>query len=262
MKNKKTLYNSIGTTYDVTRKSDPTIVSILKQHLNCSAKDRVLDIGCGSGNYTIALHKAGVNIEGIDISEAMLESAKSKCSSVKWYNGDVCYLPFEKEVFNGAIFILVTHHICHLLPAFQEAFRVINKGRCVIMTATPEQMKGYWLWEYFPMMMQSGSNLMKSYEELSTLLRESGFSNITQDKFFITNELQDLFLASGKYQPEIYLDSAVRNGISSFHISSNTKEIHSGLAKLKLDIESGIINEVITKYESDAGEYSFIIAEK
>ena len=41
-------------------------------------------------------------------------------------------------------------HFAELLPVFQEAHRVLERGRFVILTATPVQMQSYWLNEYFP----------------------------------------------------------------------------------------------------------------
>ncbi|MEI6021571.1 MAG: class I SAM-dependent methyltransferase, partial [Bacteroidota bacterium] len=66
---------------------------------------------------------------------------------------------------------------------------------------------------------------------------DAGFENIRQEKFFVTNDLQDLFLYSGKCRPEIYMDPSVRAGISSFHLSVYGDEVENGLAKLKQDID-------------------------
>ena len=38
-----------------------------------SPGDRVLDVGCGMGRYTFALADRGLAVEGIDLSEALLE---------------------------------------------------------------------------------------------------------------------------------------------------------------------------------------------
>jgi hypothetical protein len=49
---------------------------------------------------------------------------------------------------------------------------------------------------------------------------DAGFKNIIQETFFVTNDLQYLFLQSGKYRPEIYFDKNVRDGISSFQLAT------------------------------------------
>ncbi|MEM0372609.1 MAG: class I SAM-dependent methyltransferase [archaeon] len=66
-------------------------------------KGRVLDVGCGTGFSMKALQDAGFNAAGIDISEAMLEIARSKGFNVM--RADFRSLPFENESFDAIISI-------------------------------------------------------------------------------------------------------------------------------------------------------------
>ena len=68
---------------------------------------------------------------------------------------------------------------------------------------------------------------------------------------------QDLF-----FRPNFYLDPQVRAGISTFAIEENFNEIQFGCGKLQNDIETGNIDKVITSYESDLGDYAFIVCSK
>lgn len=259
---KKAIYNTIGKTYDTTRCADPFVVERLLANLKAKSGGKYLDIACGSGNYTGALHKNGLLIEGIDVSEEMLNKARRKYPTISWHNGDAKALPFKNNSFDGATCILATHHIKDINAAFQEAYRVIGNGCFIIFTAPPEQMENYWLREYFPKMIENGMKDMEGFSKLHAVLATAGFKNIRQEKFFVTENLQDLFLYSGKYRPEIYLDPSVRAGISSFQLSVNGSEVEYGLIKLEQDIKSGRIKEVIASYESDSGDYSFVIGEK
>ena len=63
----------------------------------------------------------------------------------------------------------------------------------------------------------------------------------------VTNELQDLFLYSGKHRPDLYLDPAVRDNISSFANLAPVSELQDGLALLASDIQTGTVTSVITK---------------
>jgi hypothetical protein len=74
----------------------------------------------------------------------------------------------------------------------------MDKGRFVIFTDFPEQMERYWLCHYFPEMMQRSCPKMPSKELVLKSLQLAGFEIESIAPFFVTNQLQDLFLHSGK----------------------------------------------------------------
>lgn len=256
------VYNEIGKTYDHTRRADPEILTKLIEHLSPNKEGHYLDVGCGSGNYTNAIFKNGFHISGIDISEEMLEKARKKNSHINWFLGDAKNLLFHDNQFDGATCILATHHIVDIDKAFQEVFRVMNKGHFVLFTAFPEQMTSYWLYHYFPNMMDTASKKMHRYDEISAALNNAGFEDVRADKYFVTNDLQDMFLQSGKYKPHIYLDPFIRSGISTFALEKNEEEVMNGCNKIQQDICSGYIHKVIEAYESTGGDYAFVICTK
>jgi ubiquinone/menaquinone biosynthesis C-methylase UbiE len=55
---------------------------------NTRKPKKILEIGCGTGNYTKILLERGYEITGVDISENMLKTAKEKCNS-KFIKGDI-----------------------------------------------------------------------------------------------------------------------------------------------------------------------------
>jgi ubiquinone/menaquinone biosynthesis C-methylase UbiE len=256
------LYDTIGKTYDHTRKADAHIVDLILQYLSPDKHGLYLDVGCGSGNYTHALAERELNICGVDISQEMLAKARRKNPNLSWTLGDAKQLPFIDRFFDGAVCILATHHIQDIEKAFQEIFRVMKAGNFVIFTAFPEQMENYWLKEYFPLMMKKANQKMADLKRFSTALLDAGFQNIQVEKFSISNELQDWFLHAGKYRPEIYLDASVRAGISTFAIEENREEVVDGCEHMRQDIESGQIKQVIQSYESELGDYAFVTCSK
>ncbi len=50
-------------------------------------------------------------------------------------------------------------------------------------------------------MFEDGKKKMLSFNRLSDLLKNAGFEAVTSENFFVTEDLQDLFLQSGKYRP-------------------------------------------------------------
>lgn len=255
-------YNTIGKTYDATRCADPNIAAKLFELLELKPGNHCLDVACGSGNYTAALSHFGLNMTGIDVSEEMLTKARAKHPQVQWTHGDARELPFENNQFSGVVCTLATHHIPNLEKAFSEVHRVMNKGNFVIFTMTPQQMQHYWLHHYFPTLMEKSDKPMKNFDELSSLLTQAGFSTVRFEPFFVTHELQDLFLGSGKYKPEIYLNPTVRDNISSFRLFAHSEEITTGLAKLEDDIKTGKIKKIIADSENSLGDCLWVVASK
>jgi len=49
----------------------------------------VLDAGCGTGRVGRELHRRGVDVVGVDLDAEMLETARARCPSVSWIEGDL-----------------------------------------------------------------------------------------------------------------------------------------------------------------------------
>lgn len=256
-------YDQIGISYNNTRKADHYLLGRMIHFLKADHVGTYLDIGCGTGNYTIEFSKRGVKMIGIDPSEAMLSIARSRNSNVEWRNGKAEAITLADASVDGILAVLTTHHWNNQDKGYAELGRVMKPGsRLVIFTATPEQMRSYWLSHYFPTMLRDAGKQMLSFETIDANLRKAGFTSITSEKYFVTNDLQDLFLQSGKHNPAIYLDENVRRGISSFSTAKNPDEVTSGLNQLREDIATGKIEDVMRKYDSDVGDYLFVAAQK
>jgi len=258
----KALYDQLGTAYDATRRADPYVVKRLAHHLVTERPGNYLDVACGTGNYTIAIATTGVNMTGVDQSALMIEQARAKESSVRWHVADATSLPFPDNFFTGALCTLAIHHFRDIPAAFRETFRALVGGRFVLFTSTPEQMYGYWLNEYFPVALARSCAQMPSFEYVSEALRGAGFTNVRTESYEVREDLQDLFLYSGKHRPAFYLSPRVRAGISTFSNLTDRDELESGCRKLAADIQSGRIGEVINSYRHEGGDYLFVVAEK
>lgn len=256
------LYNSIGEKYTITRSADPSITSTLAQFVELNNGYRFLDVACGTGNYTAALAKIGGCWHGIDISEIMLKKAAKRTSNIQWVMADVNSIPFAARSFSGAICSLAIHHFPELLRPFQEIWRVIDQGKFVIFTAFPEQMRNYWLCHYFPEMMEKSCQNMPPKESIVKALQAAGFEVEQTTPFHVTNQLQDLFLYSGKHRPDIYFDPVVRANISSFATLCTDTELMEGLEMLRGDLDSSKFDQIAQKYSASMGDYAYIIAKK
>ncbi len=81
---------------------------------------RVLDVACGTGNYSFFLAKKGFFVEGIDISETAISIAKSKlstldssCSHPYFRSMDIFDIPFR---FAGKFDLIFDYSLFHHIP--------------------------------------------------------------------------------------------------------------------------------------------------
>lgn len=254
------LYDTIGVDYDATRSADPYILSRLLHHLRPCNDALYLDVGCGTGNYTVAMQDAGVSVVGMDISATMLAQARGKGRSIQWLRARAEAIPFKDGTFAGASCIFVHHHMADPLRAFKEVRRALRaNARLVLFNGTVEQTRHAWLCEYFPRMMADAAAPFERYE-VNRMLEAAGFKIEGLEPYSVTEDLCDWFLMCGKKSPERYLDPRVRAGISCFAASPHQQEMEQGLERLRFDIASGRIAEVIRSYDWDGGDYTFTIA--
>jgi ubiquinone/menaquinone biosynthesis C-methylase UbiE len=261
-----TKYDTIGVGYDGTRRADPRIADRLLALLQPSrTAGRFLDVACGTGNYTSYLAGAGLAMTGVDQSDTMLAVARAKCPGGEWHRASADALPFADATFLGAVCTNAVHHFDNLPLAFREIARVLcADGRFVILTSTPEQMRSYWLNAYFPAAMRQAIEEMPSRDVVEAALTEGGMRLIDADPYAVPRDAADLFLYAGKYRPALYLDPAVRAGISTFAVA-DARRTARGVERLRRDIETGQIDHVMDTYRKNntaAGDYIFYTAQR
>lgn len=99
--------------------------------------DKILDVGCGTGEMSLLLAEMGHHVTGIDLSYEMLSIARSKANArnlkVVFEPGDAESLLFEDETFD----VVINRHLLWTLPnpkkALLEWKRVIRKGGLIII---------------------------------------------------------------------------------------------------------------------------------
>lgn len=256
-------YDKIGTHYNRTRSADPQLVATMWKLLGEPSGSKILDVGCGTGNYTIALKKLGGNMHGIDSSATMLKQAMTTDPRIDWQIGEAENVQLEAQSFDGAIASLTLHHWNSLKEGFDNIYSALRPGaRFVIFTSTSEQMKHYWLGHYFPQMMQESLQQMPSKMAVTSGLLAAGFTIESEVPYTVHPQLEDHFLYSGKLAPNRYLDPEFRAGISSFQLFCTEEELTSGLKAIEEDLKEGSIYKRIRESEHLEGDYLFIQAIK
>jgi ubiquinone/menaquinone biosynthesis C-methylase UbiE len=86
---------------------------------------RVLDIGCGTGNHLLLLYRLGLDVTGLDASAYMVDIARSRLGNKASLKvGKVEDLPFEDNEFDLSILIFTLEFLDDPLVALREAGRV------------------------------------------------------------------------------------------------------------------------------------------
>ncbi len=101
--------------------------------------DTVLDMGCGTGRFTIPMAAHGARVTGYDISPAMLErlqaGAREQGRHVELREGDMAHLPFEDESFDVVTSMLALMHVPveDRRQVFAEVARVLTPGGRLVL---------------------------------------------------------------------------------------------------------------------------------
>lgn len=256
-------YDKIGKGYNDTRMADPYLLSRMEVLLQLKKDGHYLDIGSGTGNYTIALNQKGYSFTGIEPSEIMIEKARAASKNIIWRQGYAEKLPLSDNSLDGVLASFTIHHWRNLSKGVGEVARVIKPGGTfLILTGWPKQMDNYWLKHYFPEMIADSQKVMPRETRVLRLLKNHGFTDIRQEPYEVKPDLLDHVLYAGKHHPEKYLDPNIRKGISSFSAFSHESEVERGLEQLGKDIEDQRIQSIIDNYQSDKGDYVFVAATK
>ena len=96
----------------------------------------VLDLGCGPGQTTRYLKDLGVDISGMDLSEKLLQQARTIHPGITFRKGDILDLDLTDDSIAGVVSF---YTICHFTTkqvkkAFNEAFRVLRPGGLFLLT--------------------------------------------------------------------------------------------------------------------------------
>lgn len=119
------------------RLSDRLEKKLVFSLIEIRAGEKALDVGCGTGNYTIELAKRGADVVGIDSSEYMLTFARQKVKKERLKANlqvaDALNLPFPDQSFD---LIVSNGLLCFLKEpgkALAEMNRVLKpEGRLII----------------------------------------------------------------------------------------------------------------------------------
>jgi ubiquinone/menaquinone biosynthesis C-methylase UbiE len=252
-------------TYDNSRKPSSAIVDALRCYLRPEVGKVGLDIGCGTGNYTLPFEGEFGELIGLDKLEEMLQVAKTKSKRVRWIQADALDSTLPDQYCDAVWLISTLHYFKderqRLL--FTEIYRILKPGGVVVAdTEFAEQHASLWLVEYFPSLRARYKGACLSTEQYDKWLRQIGFSHVNYEHIDYNATEADAFLRIGQKEPSLYLKERIRRGLPAFQ-EMQSAELERGLNRLEEAILKRTINQVILRYEQQAtmrGDIGLIVA--
>lgn len=105
------------------------------------------NLGCGTGATTAFLAPHVARVIGVDASAEMLAAAAARlgrCANVDLRKGTLEALPIDRASLDGAVMMLVLHHVPAPADALAEAARVVRPGgRLLLVDMAPHEHDEY-----------------------------------------------------------------------------------------------------------------------
>jgi len=96
----------------------------------------VWDFGCGPGQTAKYLKDLGIEISGLDLSEKILQQARTFHPEINFRKGNILDLEFDDDSVAGVVaFYAIVHFTeAQVATAFREVFRVLQPGGIFLFT--------------------------------------------------------------------------------------------------------------------------------
>jgi len=223
-------YNNVAAEYARHRRVHPGVFRNLYERGQLGAGSRILEVGCGTGNYITALQKtASCAAWGIDPSQGMLEQAAAQGGAVTLAVGRAEELAFAAQQFDIVFSVDVIHHVQDRQPFFRHAYRVLKPGGRICTVTDSEWIIRHRvpLTAYFPETVEPELKRYPSTESLRQFMAVAGFAGVDEELAEFPYELT----SSQPFRDRAY---------SSLHLIP-AEALERGLARMEADLARGSI---------------------
>jgi SAM-dependent methyltransferase len=229
-------YDEISKIYDDVREGDIVLINYFLDEIPVEQPLNILDIGCGTGNYTDLFQKVtqarGWQIYGIDHSEGMIDKARKKNGNIIFQHGRAEDLLWAHDFFDFIYMTDVIHHIPDIHRIFHEIQRVLRSGgKVCIVTQSHRQIKARPIARFFPGTVRVDRERYPNIHEILDAAHEAGLLFLKQEVLFEGDAIQ---------LDEEYLELVRKRGYSMLHLIAED-EYQAGLHNLEAALQNGPI---------------------
>lgn len=229
----KVNYDEISRIYDDVRAGDVELINTFLEEIDLDETCNVLDIGCGTGNYTDLLQKVThANVFGVEPSEGMIQKARQKNPEITFNVGDAASLPFDDTFFDFVYMTDVIHHVPDITVMFQEIYRVVKPGgKVCIVTQSHKQIESRPIVQFFPGTAAADKGRYPDIKEIIETSQNAAF-----------HFMKTVIVEAGKEieLDQRFLELVQKKGYSMLHLISE-EEYQTGLQKLEAALQQGNI---------------------
>ncbi len=191
----RTDYEAAAAAYARNRAVHPGVVADLIREAELRAGSRVLDVGCGTGNYARALQEAtGCAVSGVEPSDQMRLRAERAATWAALLAGSAETLPFPDSSFDLVYSTDVIHHVGDRAAYFAEVSRVLAPGGLIAtVTDSPQDIaRRRPLSNYFPETVAIEERRYPTIETLRAEMAGAGLTGIHETHVELEYPLTDI----------------------------------------------------------------------
>ncbi len=149
---------------EIGSKIDRIEKNIISELTGSLHRDKILEIGCGTGHWTEYFNEEGFDVTAIDVSEPMLKIAAAKKINASFVRADANHIPISSESYSYAASITMLEFVDDRDLVLSEIFRILKPGGYLILGCL------------------NGSSILGKDKDKDSIFREANFFSIEELK--------------------------------------------------------------------------------